>query len=340
MTPNPPDTVLGPAGHVGLGHDQAAPPHRGLREVIEEALGDALGEVPGTGGGRPALATRSYVVDPPFYGDGDIGGLAVCGTVNALATAGARPLAVTLSAIIEAGTPLEHLRRMAGSARQAALDAGVVVCSVDTRVVRAGEADQIYLNATGFGAYEQPALDTAGVRPGDRVVLTSPLGAHAAHVLSVRQGLGWETILTSTSAPLAGLLDDARAAAAPGALRAAHALGPVSLATILRTCAHAAGVDLRVRREDLPVTHETHITLQALHLDPLHASGDTGLCLFVAPEALDTVLAAVRRHPHGEHAAVIGEAVPAAASAPAVHLQDADGATVLEPDHSTPTRLT
>ena len=340
MTPHPPDTALGPAGHVGLGHDQAAPPSRGLREMIEETLGDALGEAPSLGSGRPALTTRSYVVDPPFYGDGDIGGLAVCGTVNALATAGARPLAITLSAVIEAGTPLQHLRRMAGSARQAALDAGVVVCSVDTRVVRAGEADQIYLNTTALGAYEHPPLDAGGVRPGDRIVLTSPLGAHAAHVLSVRQGLGWETILTPVCAPLAGLLDDARTAAGPGALHAAHALGPVSLAALLRSCAHRTNVDLHIRREALPVSYETHITLQALHLDPVQASGDTGLCLFVAPEDVDTVLATLHRHPHGRHAAVIGEAAPTATSAPAVHLEDTDGATTLQPDHTTPTRLT
>lgn len=152
---------------------------------------------------EPDLVVRAgtYVVDPPFFGNGDIGRVAVCGAVNDLAATGADPRHLALGIVLEAGLPLDLVHRLTESIRDAAAEAGVTVAAVDTQVVRAGEADRVYVTATAFGERRGPALAPDLVRPGDRIVVTGPLGDHAAHLVSLRDGLGYEHHVPSDCAP-------------------------------------------------------------------------------------------------------------------------------------------
>ncbi|MFK4070916.1 AIR synthase-related protein [Streptomyces sp. NPDC029674] len=292
---------------VALSHDQEGAAG-GLRSLLRDALGDVSGPCPPlpANGGLPMLVSRTCVVDPPFYGDGDIGCAAVCGTVNELAAAGAVPLGLSLSAVVEAGLALRQVRRVADSVRRAVRAAGVVVLDVDARVVRAGEADQIYLHTTGLG-HRPPGAPAPRAAPGDRLVLSAPLGGFGAHVLSVRGGLGYESVIPGGCVPLTGLLARAREAVPQGALRAVRAVGRGGLAAVLRAYAAETGHGLRVDEAALPVRYETRIALEVLGVDPVHAA-TAGCALFVvAAGAVDPLLTAVRADPCGRAAAVVGE---------------------------------
>ncbi|MEU1345571.1 AIR synthase-related protein [Streptomyces sp. NPDC005775] len=252
----------------------------------------------------PAVMVRTgtYVVDPPFFGNGDIGGLAVCGAVNELAAAGAEPRHLALGIVLEAGLPLDLVHRLTASVRAAAAEAGVAVAAVDTRVVRAGEADRVFLTATAFGERGGHPLGLDTVRPGDSIVVTGSLGSHAAHLVSLRDGLGYEHHVPSDCAPLAGLLRTVRAD-----LRHARPVVDGGLAEVLRLCAAGRGLTLRVDEDALPVRYEARVALATRGLAPLDAACAGCLCLFVPPERVRTVLAALRAHPYGRNAALVGE---------------------------------
>lgn len=341
MTLMTPGTAAPPrpaaTGHVGLADDRDGVPAGGLRAFLADALGDVLDRCPPLGEGQLTLWSGTYVVDPPFFGGGDIGQVAVCGTVNELAAAGAAPLGLSLSAIVEAGLPLRQVRRVADSVRDAAGAAGVVVFDVDARVVRAGEADQIYLHTAGLGV-RRDALGEAPVRAGDRLVVSAPLGGFGAHLLSVRAQLGHESVVAADCVPLASLLAQVRGAAPAGALRLVRTVGRGGLAAALHACADGTAVGLRVEEEALPVAYEVRVALDQLAVDPVHAATAGCVCLVVAAEALDEVLAALRAHPRGRGAAVVGEVVPAGAAL--VELVRTDGRSVpLRAEPEPPARL-
>ncbi|WP_419992798.1 AIR synthase-related protein [Streptomyces boninensis] len=324
-------------GHVELPDDRGFVPGGGLRAFVATALGDALGPCPPLGAGTPTVLSATYVVDPPFFADGDIGQVAVCGTVNELAAAGAAPLGLALSAVIEAGLPLRRVRRVADSVRDAAGAAGVVVMDVDTRVVRAGEADQIYLHTAGLGV-RRPTRDGPEPRSGDRLIVSAPLGGFGAHLLSVRASLGHESVISPGCAPLVGLLGQVRGAVPTGALRAVRTVGRGGLAATLLAYAGDTGLGLRINEDALPVRYEVQVALNELGVDAVQAATAGCVCLIVAPEAAELALAALRRHPCGQDAAVVGEVVPAGAVA--VELVRADGrATALSAESVPPARL-
>lgn len=339
------------AGHVGLGHDQDfAAPGGSLHGLIEETLGEVFAPLPTFDGGRPTLVTQMHIVDPPFYGNGDIGQAAVCAVVNQLAAAGAKPLGLTLSVIVEAGLPFRQVRRMAGSVRDAAADAGIVVSDVDVRVVRAGEADQMYLHTTGFGVFPQSptspeaaaeAAAAAAARAGDLLVVSGPLGAYGAHILSVRRSLGHEGVVSGECTPLNGLLDQLRNAVPAEAVRAVHPVGRGGLAAVLLALAAGTGLGVQVQERELPVRYEVRVALNALGVEPVHAATANCLCLVVAPEAADEVLAALRAHPRGREAVVVGEVLaPDSGSTGSVTLVRAAGPAVpLVPEASPAARL-
>ncbi|WNI23545.1 AIR synthase-related protein [Streptomyces sp. ITFR-16] len=252
----------------------------------------------------PSLVVRTgtYVVDPPFFGDGDIGRLAVCGAVNDLAATGAEPRHLALGFVLEAGLPLDLVHRLTASVRAAADEAGVAVAAVDTKVVRAGEADRVFVTATAFGERGGPPLELAAVRPGDSIVVTGPLGHHAAHLLSLRDGLGYEHHVPSDCAPLGCLLRTVRAD-----IRHARPVADGGLAEVLRLSAGGRGLTLRVDEDALPVRYEARVALATRGLAPLDAACAGCLCLFVPPERTPRVLAALRGHRYGRHAAVVGQ---------------------------------
>lgn len=266
--------------------------------LVEEALAPG----PADTGRALRTVTRTYVVDPPFFGNGDIGRVAVCGAVNELAATGAEPRHIALALVLEAGLPMDLVRRLTASVRGAAAEAGVTITAVDTQVVRAGEVDRVFVTATAFGVPDGPPLGAGLVRPGDRILVTGPLGSHAAHLVSLRDGLGYEHHVPSDCAPLADLLRSAR----PG-VHHARTVTAGGLAEVLRRTAAGRGLTLRVEEAALPVRYEARVALAARGLAPLDAACAGCLCLFVPPERTGEVLAALRAHPYGRQAAVVGE---------------------------------
>lgn len=269
-----------------------------------EVLGDAsLVEVPA---GRIALTTDSFVVRPLFFPGGCIGDLAVNGTVNDLAMAGARPRYLTAGFIIEEGLEMAVLgavvQRMAAAARAA----GVQIVAGDTKVVERGHGDGLYINTSGVGVVPegQARLGPDCARPGDRVLVSGTLGDHGIAVMSVREGLEFETVIESDCAPLASL---AGAALAAGTVRVLRDPTRGGLAATLNEIARQSNVGVVVEDTAVPVNPHVRAACELLGLDPWHVANEGKLVAIVAPESAEAVLTAMRAHPSGAHAAIVGE---------------------------------
>jgi hydrogenase expression/formation protein HypE len=278
-----------------------------FRNPALEPLHDgAVLEVPA---GRLALSTDSYVVSPLFFPGGDIGSLAVHGTVNDLAMCGAQPLALTAGFVLEEGLPMDDLWRIVRSMAQAAKDAGVSIVTGDTKVVDRGKGDGVFINTTGIGLVPEGVhIAPARARPGDRLLLSGRIADHGVAILSVREGLSFETTIESDSAALNGLVG-----ALLGALgERVHVLrdptrGGVASAT--NEIAASAQVGLRLEERAIPLAEQVRGACEILGLDPLYVANE-GKCLaIVAPEAAEPALALLRAHPLGREAAIIGEVV-------------------------------
>ena len=258
-------------------------------------------------GGRVAMTTDGFVVTPVEFPGGDIGKLAICGTVNDLAVSGATPLWLTCSAIIEEGCDMALLRRIVASMRAAAADAGVRVVAGDTKVVGRGAADTLFLTTAGIGVV--PAgrdLRAGSIRPGDVAIVSGPIGDHGAAIMNARGDLALETSLESDCAPLHRVMA-AALTAAPG-LRAARDCTRGGLAAALNEMAEAAGCAIEIDETALPVREETRGICEILGLDPLYLANEGALIAF-APEAeAEAALAAIRSAPEGGGAAIIGRA--------------------------------
>ncbi|MGZ9083489.1 MAG: hydrogenase expression/formation protein HypE, partial [Rhodoplanes sp.] len=259
--------------------------------------------------GRMVMSTDGYVVSPLFFPGGDIGSLAVHGTINDLAMAGARPLHLSAGFIIEEGFPLADLHRIAQSMGKASREAGVPVITGDTKVVERGKADGVFISTAGVGVV--PAgLDLSGdrARPGDAVILSGTLGDHGIAVMSKRQNLEFETQILSDSAALHGLVADIVAAAGPW-LRAMRDPTRGGLAATLNELAQQSGVGFRIDEGSIPIKPEVAAACELLGLDPLHVANEGKLVAIVAPNGAAAALAAMKSHPLGRDAAIIGETV-------------------------------
>jgi hydrogenase expression/formation protein HypE len=257
--------------------------------------------------GRPAFTTDSFVVDPIFFPGGTIGSLAVHGTVNDLAMMGARPLYLSVGLIIEEGFSRADLKTILADMRRAADDAGVRIVTGDTKVVPHGKADKIYITTAGIGAVEHDiAIHGANTRPGDKVIISGTVGDHGIAVMSVREGLNVGTDIRSDSASLNGLVDEI---IAEGGDRLHCLRDPTrgGVATTIKEIALQSGVTITLREESIPVNPAVRGVCSILGLDPLFVANEGKLLAFVSPEAAEQVLAAMRRHPLGLQAAVIGE---------------------------------
>lgn len=321
---------------VVLDHGTGAQLSQELVGLIAETLGDVyLGEMEDSAtlpvsGDRIAMTTDSFVVDPPFYGNGDIGKIAVCGTVNDLAVAGAVPRYLTLGMILETGLPIERLLRVLRSVRDTAREAGVHVVCGDTKVVRTGEADQLYLNTAGVGELTREPVRMTDVRPGDRVIVSGYLGNHTVHLLSCREGLGFEKRVLSDCAPLNGMIDGLFAKVDRGAIRSMRDVTRGGLAAVLHEYSQRIRYTIDVDAVALPVQNETAMAADMLGINPLHAANEGCLAVFVDPQAQDDVLATLRAHRYGSHAVVVGEVTHD--PHPAVILRERDGRVAqLEP---------
>ncbi|MDC7786993.1 hydrogenase expression/formation protein HypE [Rhodoplanes sp. TEM] len=263
----------------------------------------------GAAGGRLVMTTDGYVVSPLFFPGGDIGSLAVHGTINDIAMSGAVPLWLSASFIIEEGFPLADLQRIAASMGAAARDAGVPVVTGDTKVVERGKADGVFVATAGVGLV--PAgLELSGdrARPGDAVLLSGSIGDHGVAIMSSRENLEFETAIVSDSAALHGLVAAMVAAAGPS-LRLMRDPTRGGLAATLNEVAHQSGVGIVIEEEAIPVKPEVAAACELLGLEPLNVANEGKLVAVVAAEVADTLLAAMRAHPLGRDAACVGTVV-------------------------------
>jgi hydrogenase expression/formation protein HypE len=257
-------------------------------------------------GSRVALTTDSYVVSPLFFPGGDIGDLAVNGTVNDLAVSGATPLYLSAGFILEEGFPVADLTRIVASMKAAAETAGVQVVTGDTKVVQKGKADGCYINTAGIGVIEHDvSLGVANAQPGDVIIVSGPIGEHGVTIMLARGELDIEADLTSDTAPLNGLIADLLSATT--GVRALRDATRGGVATILNEVATSAGVGVRVNEDAIPVSTVVRGASELLGIDPMYVACEGRLVAVVAPDQAATALAALRAHPLGAQAAVIGE---------------------------------
>ncbi|GEJ55748.1 hydrogenase expression/formation protein HypE [Anaeromyxobacter diazotrophicus] len=307
------------------GPDRVALKHgaggRAMRALIEDVFLPLGGPVDGVGLSAMddgaalrvgdqwlVVTTDSHVVQPIFFPGGDIGRISVCGTVNDLAMMGAtEPLGLTCAVVIEEGFPREALERIRDSMKRACEEAGVTIVTGDTKVMGKGEVDGIVLNTAGFALARRIVRDD-GLRPGDRIIVTGTVGDHGMAVMTRRRDLQIEGDLRSDVAPLNGLV---RAALQAGGEAVVAMKDPTrgGLASVLHEFAQKAKVGVVLDGPSVPVTHEVQAAAEMLGIDPLVVANEGKAVLGVRPEAVDRVLAALRAHPQGRRAAVVGTAV-------------------------------
>lgn len=305
--------------HVTLAHGGGG---RAMRDLID-AVFTSVFQPPGSEdqarlmdaslqepGARLAFTTDSYVVTPVEFPGGDIGTIAVCGTVNDLAVGGARPLWLSAAFIIEEGCEVALLRRIVASMEREARAAGVRIVTGDTKVVGRGSADRVFVTTAGVGVIP-PGRDigAAHIRPGDVALVNGMLGDHGAAILAARGDMALATDLQSDCAGL-GHLMEAALAAAPG-LRAARDATRGGLASALNEMAAAAGVGMVIEETALPLRTQVRGMCEILGLDPLYLANEGKLVLFAPPDQAEAALAAMRACPDGREAAIIGHAVAA-----------------------------
>ncbi|WFU20627.1 hydrogenase expression/formation protein HypE [Bradyrhizobium sp. CB3481] len=259
--------------------------------------------------GRMVMTTDGYVVSPLFFPGGNIGSLAVHGTVNDVAMAGARPLYLSASFIIEEGFRFSDLKMIADSMGEAARAAGVYIITGDTKVVESGKADGLFICTSGVGVLPDGLdLSAEKARVGDRVLVSGSLGDHGVAIMSQRQNLAFETNIVSDSAALHDLVAE-MVAAGGGGIRAMRDPTRGGLAATLNEIAHQSGLGFRLQEEAIPVKPGVAAACELLGLDPLHVANEGKLVAIVATDMADAVLAAMKAHPLGCDAADIGLAV-------------------------------
>jgi hydrogenase expression/formation protein HypE len=259
--------------------------------------------------GRIAFTTDSFVVHPVFFPGGDIGRLAVCGTVNDLAVTGAVPLAVSAAFILEEGFPLDDLKRIVRSMNDAAKEAGVRIVTGDTKVVQKGKGDGIFINTAGIGVFpegRQPIIG-CGARPGDAVVVSGPLGRHGLAVLLAREDLGLRQSIASDAAPLNGMIG--RALESVPEIHAMRDATRGGLGVVLNEIADQSGVGIELEEDRIPVTEDVRSACEILGFDPLYAANEGVIAAFVDDRRAEDLVRALKESPYGRHAAIAGRVI-------------------------------
>jgi hydrogenase expression/formation protein HypE len=261
---------------------------------------------------RLAFSTDSYVVSPLVFPGGDIGKLAVCGTVNDLSMSGARPLWLSAGFIIEEGLSRAELERLVASMAATADQAGVQVVTGDTKVVDRGSADKLFINTAGVGLIP-PGVTIAGdqAQPGDLILLSGTIGDHGMTIMTQREGLRFDSSLESDCAPLNGLVARLLAALPPGTLHCLRDPTRGGLATALNELAARSAVGIELEETALPVREAVRAACELLGLDPLFVANEGKLVAIMAPEAAEPALAAMQAHEYGAGATIIGHVTEA-----------------------------
>ncbi len=281
-----------------------------IRRVFLEAYGpaDAVGDDSAAlhlNSSRIAFTTDSFVVDPIFFPGGDIGRLAVAGTVNDLLTAGARPAAIAASFILEEGLEVAALSRIAASMAATARESGVSIVTGDTKVVPRGSADKVFITTAGVGEIVRPGVSSLAIRPGDAVLLTGTVGDHGAAVMLAREGLLEGGAIVSDAAPLTelvlGLLE--------GGIEVHAMRDPTrgGLAAALHELARQSKTSMEIHETRVPVTPAVAAACEALGLDPFQVANEGKMLIFVPGGQAEEALSQIRRSRYGEHAAWIGQ---------------------------------
>lgn len=304
-----------PAGaSVLLGHGSGGKlTQRLIRDLFVPALGSdpelaRMGDaavLPLPGGSRLAFTTDAFVVTPAFFPGSNIGELAVNGTVNDLAMMGAEPLALSAALILEEGLAMDRLGAVVTSMADACARAGVRLVTGDTKVVERGAADGLYVTTSGVGLIPDGVdVGPERARPGDRILVTGPIGSHGVAVMSRRAGIAFETSVVSDSAPLTSLV---RAMLAAGDVRCLRDATRGGVASVLNELAEASAVSMTITGADVPVLPAVYAACEMLGLDPLYVANEGVAVAIVGPDDADAVLAAARAEPFGPAAAIVGE---------------------------------
>ncbi len=270
-----------------------------LAKQTDAALLDAGGE-------KMAFTTDSYVIDPIFFPGGDIGKLAVCGTVNDIAVAGARPLYLSAGFIIEEGFALDDLARVVKSMAAEAKNAGVSIVTGDTKVVNKGKCDKLFINTAGVGFYEHTVHDLVEVEPGDKLIVNGYIGDHGVAVMSKREALSYDAGIQSDCAPLNGLIKKVIDKYPVAFMRDATRGG---LATVMVELAEASGNGVELQEEAIPVRENVRGMCEIFGFDPLYVANEGKVIMVVKPEHEKEVLDVLRSHTLGKNSSVIGTVV-------------------------------
>lgn len=283
-----------------------------FRNPILERMEDQA--VLSVGNAQLAFTTDSFVVTPIFFPGGDIGRLAVHGTINDLSMSGARPLFLSAAFILEEGLAIDDLRRVVDSMRAAAAEVGVQLVTGDTKVVDRGKGDQIFINTTGIGMIEKDVTISADrARIGDKIIVSGYIGDHGITILSQREGLQFESAIESDCASLYGLVEVMLATSSTNS-NFIHTLRDPTrggVATALNEIAKRAGIGILLDERNIPVRQSVQGACEVLGLDPLYVANEGKLLAFVSPQMAEPVLAEMREHPLGRAAAIIGHAIAA-----------------------------
>lgn len=278
----------------------------GFGNEVLAALEDQATVALHNGGGRIAFTTDSFVVRPLFFPGGDIGKLAVHGTVNDLAVGGAIPRYLAAAFILEEGFALDDLKRIVASMRAACDESGVALVTGDTKVVDRGKGDQVFITTTGIGVVpDGRSLSIRNARPGDCILVSGTIGDHGIAIMSVREGIEFETVLESDTAPLAGLTE-AMLTACPS-IRCMRDPTRGGVSSALNELAAGSRVGVRLTESALPIRREVHAACEMLGLDPLYVASEGKLIAVVPPADAERLLSVMRGHPLGRNAALIGE---------------------------------
>ena len=257
------------------------------------------------GAGRMVMATDAHVVSPLFFPGGDIGCLSVHGTVNDVAMAGARPLYLAASFILEEGFPLAELKRIVDSMARAAREAGVAIVTGDTKVVERGKGDGVFITTTGVGVVPPGIrIDGAAARPGDAIILSGSIGEHGVAIMSTRESLDFDTAILSDTAALNGLV--AQMLAAMPRVRVLRDPTRGGLATTLNEIARQSGVGMQIEESAIAVAPQVDAACEFLGLDPLYVANEGKLVAICGADDVAALLAAMHAHPLGRQAACIG----------------------------------
>ena len=283
-----------------------------LVALIAETLGDVyIGEMEDSAilkidSSRIAVTTDSFVITPIFWGNGNIGKIAVCGTVNDLAVSGATPKYLTLAFVLEVGLKIKDLIAILESIRDTAIEANVKIVAGDTKVVNKGEIDKIFINTTGIGEFVREPVRPCNISAGDKIILSGYIGNHSIHLLSMRAGLGFEKRILSDCAPLNKMIDEVLTSVPCGSVSSIRDVTRGGLCAVLHEFSNIINKEIIFDEDKLPIQHETMMAADMLGIDPIHLANEGCVCLFVRPEEEEHVLKTLRNNKYGINAVTIG----------------------------------